>query len=134
MISIILDTNVFVSGIFWSGPPSTILKAWSKEKIKLIYSAEILDEYIRVSHLLSKKYPAINISTFIDLLTFHGEMHFSTRLKEQITNDPDDEKFISCALGANCKFIVSGDKHLLDVSGFRGIHVLKPAAFVKEYL
>lgn len=28
MIRIVLDTNVFMSGIFWSGPPSQILRAW----------------------------------------------------------------------------------------------------------
>ena len=34
-MKIILDTNVFISGIFWSGPPYQILKAWQKQRIEL---------------------------------------------------------------------------------------------------
>jgi len=48
MIRIVLDTNVFMSGIFWSGNPGKILDAWSNKKIILIFSKEIIDEYIRV--------------------------------------------------------------------------------------
>jgi putative PIN family toxin of toxin-antitoxin system len=134
VISIILDTNVFISGIFWSGPPFVILNAWRKRKIKLIYSADILEEYIRVSKLLASKYQAIDISLFMDLLAMYGEMHTPIFLHDAVTADPDDDKFIACALGARCKIIVSGDKHLLDVSGFAGIKVIKPATFVREHL
>jgi putative PIN family toxin of toxin-antitoxin system len=42
---IILDTNVFVSGVFWSGPPNKILEAWVSRKISLVLSLEILEEY-----------------------------------------------------------------------------------------
>ena len=45
MIKFILDTNVFVSGIFWSGPPYKILEAWQTKKLKLIISQDILDEH-----------------------------------------------------------------------------------------
>jgi predicted nucleic acid-binding protein len=93
-----------------------------------------LDEYIRVSKILSKKYKGIDIEIFVDLLKFHGELHTPIVLQDKVRNDPDDEKFIACALGANCKIIVSGDKDLLDVSGFYGLDILKPAAFVKKYL
>jgi putative PIN family toxin of toxin-antitoxin system len=42
---IILDTNVFVSGIFFTGPPYRILEAWRDRKIELVVSPEILEEY-----------------------------------------------------------------------------------------
>lgn len=134
MIKVIIDTNVFISGIFWSGPPFKILSAWRHQKLKLIYSADILEEYIRVGHVLSKKYKGVEISSFIDLITIFGELHTPIVLDAAITDDPDDDKFIACALSASCKYIISGDKHLLDVDGFSGIHVLKPAAFVKMHL
>lgn len=51
-MKIILDTNVFISGIFWSGPPYQILKAWQHRKIELIVSQEILNEYDHVSKAL----------------------------------------------------------------------------------
>ena len=134
MSAVILDTNVFVSGIFWSGPPYTILDAWRKHKIKLIYSIEILEEYVRVSELLVKKYKTIDLTAFIDLVLIHGEMHSPIILQEPVSVDPDDDKFIACALGANCKIIISGDKDLLDVSGYADVEILNPAKFIKKYL
>ena len=49
---IVLDTNVLISGIFFSGPPFEILKAWSDDKVRLVLSPEILDEYYRIAGLL----------------------------------------------------------------------------------
>ena len=49
-------------------------------------------------------------------------------------DDPDDDKFLACAVAAGVSCIVSGDKHLLRVSWYRGIEVLKPRAFVGRYL
>lgn len=47
-MKVILDTNVFMSGIFFSGPPYEILNAWRGERLSLLVSVEILDEYRRV--------------------------------------------------------------------------------------
>jgi predicted nucleic acid-binding protein len=41
---VILDTNVFVSGVFFSGPPYQILRAWRDGKIQLVVSPEIIEE------------------------------------------------------------------------------------------
>ncbi|WP_435548049.1 PIN domain-containing protein [Desulfobacterium sp. N47] len=42
---VILDTNVIISGIFFSGPPSKILKAWGNKNLQIVLSQQILDEY-----------------------------------------------------------------------------------------
>ena len=55
-------------------------------------------------------------------------------LEGQVCADPDDDKFLACALASGARIIVSGDKHLVDVSGYRGIEVLRPRAFVDRYL
>ena len=47
---------------------------------------------------------------------------------------PDDDKFLACAIAGKSKLIVSGDKHLLRVSGYRGIKVERPREFIDEYL
>jgi putative PIN family toxin of toxin-antitoxin system len=49
---VILDTNVFISGIFFSGTPSQILKAWGNQNLQIILSQQILDEYQRVAKAL----------------------------------------------------------------------------------
>ena len=45
-----------------------------------------------------------------------------------ICDDPDDDKFLSCALVCKTQVIVNGDKHLLKVSGWRSIRALKPGS------
>jgi uncharacterized protein len=51
-----------------------------------------------------------------------------------VCEDPDDDKFIECAIASKTEIIVSGDKHLLKVTGYQGINVLKPREFVDFYL
>lgn len=51
-----MDTNVLVSGIFFSGPPFQILNAWQQQKLQLVLSPEILAEYQRVAIILGEKY------------------------------------------------------------------------------
>jgi len=131
---IVLDTNVFISGIFFSGPPSQILKAWRDKKIQIVLSKEILLEYQRVGEELSSKYSEIDIAPIIDLLTIYGEVVEIKDLSISICEDPDDNKFIECAISSNCKLIVSGDKHLLKISGFQEIEVLKPRKFIDLHL
>ena len=48
--------------------------------------------------------------------------------------DPEDDKFFACAITSDSRVIISGDKHLLKVSGYHGIKVLKARAFVENYL
>jgi predicted nucleic acid-binding protein len=45
---IVLDTNVFISGTFFTGPPYQILKAWRDGRVQLLVSPSILDEYQRI--------------------------------------------------------------------------------------
>jgi uncharacterized protein len=133
-MKIILDTNVLVSGIFFSGPPYRILRAWHDQRFQLVLSTEILDEYRRVASELSIKYPVINIEPFLHLIETNGLMVSAPPLSEMVCGDRDDDKFIACALAAECDIIVSGDKHLLKVFGYRQIKVLTPHQFAKEYL
>ncbi|MBA3073196.1 MAG: hypothetical protein FP831_06350 [Anaerolineae bacterium] len=55
-------------------------------------------------------------------------------IPEPICADSDDDKFFACALASGSKLIVSGDKHLLKVSGYKEIEVLKPKVFIDNYL
>ena len=47
-MKVVLDTNVFISGIFWSGPPHKVLSLWVKNRITILITKKILEEYLRV--------------------------------------------------------------------------------------
>jgi uncharacterized protein len=133
-VRIVLDTNVFVSGVFFSGPPFRILEAWRDGRLELAISKEILDEYQRVGEELAKQYPAIDLRPILDLVIVKAKLFPSQNLSETVCEDPDDDKFFACAIASKSKIIVSGDKHLLKVSGYRGVKVLSPREFVDIYL
>ena len=131
---VILNTNVFVSGVFFAGPPYRILEAWRDGELQLVVSEEILEEYQRVGETLAEQFPGINLQPIIDLVTTNAEIFPNQILRGSVCEDPDDDKFIACAIASRCKMIVSGDRHLLKVSGFGGVKVMKPRQFIDEYL
>ncbi len=133
-MKIVLDTNVFISGIFFSGPPSIILQAWRDLEIQIILSEEILEEYQRVAEELSSKFPGVDVDQIIELLTIYGEVFETKDISVSVCEDPDDNKFIECAIASNSKLIVSGDKHLLNITGYHDISVLKPRDFIENHL
>ncbi len=133
-MKVILDTNVFVSAVFFTGPPYQILNAWKNDKLELIVTPEILDEYHRVGEILAAEHPAINLGPVLELVLQNSLMYFAPPLPERVCEDSSDDKFIACALASGSRVIVSGDRHLLKVSGYQKIEVLKPRAFLERYL
>ena len=133
-MNIVLDTNVFISGIFFSGPPYEILKAWKNSHIQIVLTQQILEEYQRVAESLSEQFPHVDIRPILELLSIHCLFINADNFKTSVCDDPDDEKFIECAVAGNIKTIVSGDKHLLNISGYQSIVVLKPKELIDKYL
>lgn len=134
MIRAVIDTNVFVSGVFWKGPPCQVLQAWSGGRFKLIATTSILDEYDRVLGELANKYNFSNYTRILELVKLNAELVSPVRFTRPVCRDKDDDKFLSAALGGNAPFLVSGDNDLIAVDGFKGIRVLKAKAFLAELL
>lgn len=131
---IVMDTNVFISGIFFSGPPARILRAWQNQDLQIVISQEIIFEYQRVAKELSSQYPTVDILPIIEMVTIHGEFVDTKGIHITICEDPDDNKFIECAIAGYCTEIVTGDKHLLKLKSFKGVNVLSPRSFVDRFL
>jgi len=133
-VKIVLDTNVFISGVFFSGPPYQILKAWRNQEFQIVISLEILDEYFRVGEELSVQFPEVDLHPILELITTKAELIEAALLDEAVCDDPDDDKFFACAIAGGANLIVSGDKHLSKMSGYQGIEVVRPRQFVDNYL
>ncbi|MFH0727614.1 MAG: putative toxin-antitoxin system toxin component, PIN family [Pseudomonadota bacterium] len=119
---------------FSPDPPSQILKAWEKQRLQIMLCQQILDEYLRVADELSSKYPSVDITPIIELLTIYGQFIDTKGVDISICEDPDDDKFIECAIAGKCKIIVSGDSHLLKLAEYKGVKIVKPLDFMEEYL
>jgi putative PIN family toxin of toxin-antitoxin system len=130
---IVLDTNVFVSGIFFSGPPYRILRAWREGLLRVVYSPAIILEYKRVLTDLSRQFPGINGEPFLRLLTRYGELVRPERVSGISCRDPEDLKFLECLLHSEARCLVTGDKDLLEVQAKPGL-ILTPRQFCDRYL
>ena len=129
---IVLDTNVLLSGIFWSGTPYKILEYWIHDKYQILTTQPILEEYsntlIRVSE--GKKDSLVNAWM---LFIVENGIVVKVRKKFKLSVDPDDDKFIDCAVSGSADFIVTGDAHLLDLKSVLNVKIIKPNSF-SEFL
>ncbi len=132
---IILDTNVLVSGLFFTGTPLKILKGIRRGQYRTVVSPEIVDEYQKTINKLARHFPnVVNANAQLELIVLSSDICQPKKLIEPVCDDPDDDKFIACAIAGKTKIIVSGDKHLLSISGYGGIEVLRPREFLERYI
>lgn len=130
---IVIDTNVFVSGIFFTGPPHRILRAWRDGRVRLVYSAAILAEYERVINELEREFPAVNGGPFLGLLRRYGELVRLHHSRQFTCRDPDDVKFIDCLVQSKACCLVTGDKDLLRAD-LKQPAILTPRQFCDRHL
>lgn len=133
---VILDTNVVISGVFFGGVPGRILSAWSAGKLVLVFSPAILEEYRRVGDELGRLHPELG-ATFepvLTLIAMNAMIVDAPPLAVPVSDDRDDDMFLAAALASQTQLIVSGDRDLLRVSGWRGIGVLTPRQFIDQHV
>jgi predicted nucleic acid-binding protein len=77
----------------------------------------------------------LDTKVFVSGIFFNNAAIYSAPpLPESVCDDPDDDKFLACALASGCNLIISGDKHLLAASGYREVEVLKPRVFLERII
>lgn len=136
-MKIVLDNNVFISGIFWKGSPCQIIKLAEERKIEITTSAKILKELFNV--LQREKFKPFyeegqtNFKKVFDKILELIKIYPSILKLEIIKEDPEDNKFLACALEAQASFLVSGDKHLLKLKKFHNIPILTPRQFLDYF-
>ena len=132
-MKVVLDTNVFVSS-FFGGVPRQIIDLWKEGRITLCLSQPIVEEYLLVLNRLG-----LDDQSEIDALTglfaesYHAVFTANTPDLHIVVDDPDDDKFLECAVALDCKLIVSGDKHLKDIKKYIDIRILSPRDFLDGF-
>lgn len=129
-MKVVIDTNVLISGIFFSGLPYEILNAWRNRKFELAISPDIFEEYMRVGEFLAMDHPQVNPEPMLNLIAVEAELISAPPLNEKICKHSADDKFIACAIAAKATIIISGDKHLLEVNGCRNLSIMRPRSFL----
>lgn len=129
MIRVVIDTNVILSALIFSGGNPWRIVMWAMEgNIQNITSEFILEE---VRSVLRKKFlwqspeierAIITIESFSEKVS--PEKHLAV-----IPYAPDN-RILECALAGEADYIISGDRHLTDLEEFQGITIVNPATFL----
>lgn len=126
---VVLDTNIYISGIFWEGLPRKLLESARKGTYRVFTTEPIMAE-LREKMIDKLKLTPKDADFYIDGLKTFVEIVKPSKTVSVIKEDPDDDKFIDCALEVEADFIVSGDHHLLDLREYQGVKILNAREFL----
>jgi len=98
-----------------------VFKSFIDEKFILCVTTDILEEY---EEIISNHMGTQTANTVLQIIENANNVEFVTKYFrwQLIANDPDDDKFVDCAISTNAKYLVTEDKHF---------NVLKKLAFPK---
>jgi putative PIN family toxin of toxin-antitoxin system len=126
---VVIDTNVWISGLIFGGKPEIIIKLFIDGKIDVIISEEILTELRRI---ISTKFPLfkpklglLEASIREDSVLVHLGNNTIT-----VSRDIDDNKIIETAVMGKADFVVTGDDDLLVLKIYENIRIIKPKVFL----
>jgi putative PIN family toxin of toxin-antitoxin system len=124
-----LDTNLYVSAFEFGGVPMRLLQMGLDGEIEIAVSQPIIDETMRV---LREKFHWSSAELRDALLVMESCANKVTPMEtlSEVPADPTDDRIIECAAAARSDYLISGDKHLLNLGSYRGTRIVKPAEFL----
>ena len=134
-VRVVVDTNVFVSALYFGGTPRRIYNLIERGDLKPCFTQdtwiELTETLMHVKFATERARLSFSMDNLVALLqdkgTFIRAASFADRV---IPHDPSDEMFLACAAVARAEYIISGDKHLLSPKEFEGIPILTPRQFL----
>ncbi len=126
--TVVIDTNLFIAGR-WNPKSNSnkILDMVLNDEINAVYTYEIKNENL---YILEKVRPSKDFLDKIIRYYQHAEKVFPTRKVNVCKEDPSDNRFLEAADAGNVEYIISSDKHLLDIGFFAGARIVKPYEFL----
>lgn len=137
-IKVVLDTNNLVSSqINKKGASFKIFTLFRKGQVSLFTSPFQLKELERVLNYsrIKKKYKLAPGKTkqIVFLLRHLSFVTYSIQIPKTIKADPDDNQILAIASEAKADFIISGDRHLLNLKKWHSIPIISAQKFFKNH-
>ena len=131
MIKVVLNTNVYISGILFGGKSETIRRLAKEGKIVILVSEEILAE---LAGGLKRKFNWLDwqISELLEDIRAFATLVIPAFHLSIIKKDDQDNRFLECAIEGKAQYIVTGDKrHLQSLKKYKEIEILSPDRFLE---
>jgi len=126
MVAVTFDTNVLLSATLWDGSVAQkLLFDLIRQNVQIYSTLEILSEYQEV---LKRDFDFSDeeIKEILEKVLAFATLVSPTLRINIVKDDPDDDKIIECALESNSRYIITYDKHLLNIREYQGIRIIRP--------
>jgi putative PIN family toxin of toxin-antitoxin system len=131
---VVLDTSVFISALLSSNlksSPNVIICRWLEQKFTLVLTPQIENEIVIVLRRNKiKEDKIVNLLIAFDNLALFSEGIYETNFLDDI--DPKDNIFLSASYEAKADYLVSLDKHLLNLKHFHKTLIFNPQSFLNQ--
>jgi putative PIN family toxin of toxin-antitoxin system len=127
----VLDTNVIISALFWSGPPRRAVDLAVAGRFQVVTSAPLLAE---IECVLAEDFrvPSKRLDDILADVLSYAEVVSPAQAVPVRVRDQADVKVIACAIGGRADFIVTGDRDLLALGEVGSIRIVTVRAFLQE--
>ncbi|MCK4405172.1 MAG: putative toxin-antitoxin system toxin component, PIN family [Hadesarchaea archaeon] len=128
-MKVVLDTNVFIAAYFNRKSASArIIDLCLENKHKLIFSPRLRKE-LRL--ILKNVRAEREFREKIRSLFVNASKVKPTKKVFTVKEDPEDNKFLECALEGEADYLITSDRHLLELEEFAQTKICKPTQFLK---
>jgi putative PIN family toxin of toxin-antitoxin system len=130
----VLDTNVLISSVISTGVPHEIVVKGFSSEYQIVVSVATLTEFRDTLLKYPEKFQMDeeDIQKEVETIRYFAEFVDPDEEITAVDDDPDEDKFLEAAVAGNVDYIVSGDRHLLDLDSFQGIDIVEPRAFYER--
>jgi len=134
LTKVVLDTYILVSALLFHGELSGIIDLWKKGAISPMVSRETFTEFKAVLEYPKFSLERQEINMIIEEAVLpYFEITEITDRTETICRDPDDDKFIACALSASAELLVTGDKDFLDSKKYKSVRIINASMLLRMF-
>jgi putative PIN family toxin of toxin-antitoxin system len=129
-MTVVVDTNVIVSAIFWQGDSRDCLAYWAKRRFHLAVTVPLFEEYCEIARKMARTIPQVNPEPWLEWIEQKAKVYEAALLGKQRSRDKDDDQVLACALASGAELIVSKDNDLLVLKKPFGVEIVTPRQFL----
>lgn len=132
MIKVVIDTNVYISGTFWTGKPKRVINMAKRGEFDVITSQGLLEE---LKDVLTREDKDFKLSEqeadkIIENIRGYAQI-MKPAQKVTVCRDTKDNMVIECAIEGEADYILSGDPDLKVLGEYRKIQIVSPGEFLE---
>lgn len=136
-LRLVLDTNIVVADLLWSGPPRRLLEAAIEGEVELFTCPVLVGELAHTLRYakLDKRIEAFrtSVAALVAQYTALVTLVAPASVQRVVTNDADDDHVIAAAVAARAELIVTGDReHLLPIGSHETIAIVTACEVVDQ--